>query len=329
MTLVSIITPTLNQGQYIEETILSVLSQTYSDIEYIVIDGGSSDSTLDILDRYSDQVSVVLSEPDSGQSSAINKGIALSSGEILMWLNSDDILLPHAVACIVECFYDDPDLVMLHGHSELFGEGMRPQMIGLDPGDFEFRYPSYIPFPQPSSFFRRRLISQMGLLDESLHYAMDFDLLLRAFLLGSIRYLPVLLSRYRIHETSKTSNTLAFVREWSEVFSRFLNSLSGMSAWKASLFAYDLYNPLAPSYSNSRDFDHESMRLIVFYHLETAIHMLYQAHLYDEALRRINYLRIRLPDLYSSSSLPQVLFRIRFLPTPLLRLIRDFHLSIA
>ena len=324
MTLVSIITPSFNQGDYIEETILSVLSQTYPHIEYIVIDGGSTDSTADVLSRYSDQISIVLSEPDSGQTSAINKGIKYSSGEIIMWLNSDDILLPHSVACIVHYFLEDPDLLMLHGHSELFGEGIKTQIIGLDPGNLESRYPAYIPFPQPSSFFRRRLISQTGHLDETLHYAMDFELLLRAFLVGKILYIPVLLSRYRIHETSKTKNILAFVHEWSEVFSRFCNSLPGTSVWRSRLLTYNLYTRTSISYPITRRIDEDSFRSTLFYHLETAVHMLYQANLFGEALCRIRFTRLYLFDLYSSSALPHLLFRIRFVPVPLLRLLRHF-----
>jgi glycosyltransferase involved in cell wall biosynthesis len=116
--LISIITPSYNQGEFLEDTILSVLSQDYSDIEYILIDGGSTDNSLDIIRQYKDRISDWVSEKDMGQAHAINKGLLRSRGEFLGWLNSDDILLPSTVSRVIKVFDEYPDIDVVYGRLE-------------------------------------------------------------------------------------------------------------------------------------------------------------------------------------------------------------------
>ena len=247
--LVSIVTPSFNQHEFIEETICSVLAQSYSNIEYIIVDGQSTDGTIRVLDNYSERIENIIVEPDNGQSDAINKGLRMCNGSILMWLNSDDVLLPNAVAQAVDVFNIMPESLMIHGHSQLCGDSIKSQLVGLSNGDFSFKYPAFMSFPQPASFFRKTLIDQSGLLDTSLHYGMDFDLVVRAFLLGNITYYDSLVSRYRIHSSSKTNNYFSFVEDWRLVFSRFVNTFPEFSRWRQMLVDHGLHSGSLTSYS--------------------------------------------------------------------------------
>jgi len=203
--LVSIITPSLNQGRFIEAAIDSVLSQDYPRIEYIVIDGGSTDSTLEVLRRYGDRVQWV-SEPDRGQSHAINKGFRRARGDILAWLNSDDTYLPGAVRSAVEHMVEHPDCAMVYGDGYLIDEAGRTTR----------RFPASEPFDlwklvyvhdyilQQSAFFRRAAIEAVGDLDERLHWGMDWDLFIRIGKRFRVDYLPKALASLREYGTAKT-----------------------------------------------------------------------------------------------------------------------------
>ncbi|MFN6040079.1 MAG: glycosyltransferase family 2 protein, partial [Bacteroidota bacterium] len=169
-------------AKFIEETLVSVFNQTYQPIEYIVIDGGSTDGSQEIIKKYSDHINYWVSEKDNGQSDAINKGLLRSTGEIVCWLNSDDILLQDAIEKAIKFFEAEPSVDFIHGKSILFGDGKREKIIGDKINDLSLRYVSYIPFPQPSSFFRRKIIEETGLLKTDLHYGMDFELLARVAL---------------------------------------------------------------------------------------------------------------------------------------------------
>lgn len=130
---VSIITPSYNQGEFIEETINSVISQTYENIEYLIIDGASTDSTLKVIAKYSSSISKVISEKDAGQSDAINKGIRLATGDLITWLNSDDLLEPQAIEQAVSTFIEYPEIDFVYGDVKLIDEDSN--QIGLLKGD--------------------------------------------------------------------------------------------------------------------------------------------------------------------------------------------------
>ena len=315
--LFSIVTPSFNQAQFIRQTIDSVLNQSYQNIEYIVVDGNSNDGTFEILESYRDLIDHIIIENDQGQSDAINKGLALAKGSLLMWLNSDDILLPNSIQTAVDCFSEHPDALIVHGHSELFGYHLKPKLIGEFSGELLTRYPAYMCYPQPASFFRKELISLTGDLDTHLHYAMDFDLTVRAYLNGKIVYTPYLFSKYRIHATSKTNNSILFVREWSEVFSRFINTFPIYSTWLRLLIDEGFHTGTTLQYPchtliNVLDFEQ-----IFYNHFYTCAHMLYQAGQDQESLRYICFLKKFLPKQYNTSSLNML--KIRMLINPRLR----------
>ncbi len=203
---VTVVTPSFNQAAFIEETLESVLSQNYPNLEFMVVDGGSTDGTVDILRRYDDKLSWWVSEADRGQSHAINKGLRRATGNVVAWLNSDDLYLPNALQRVAEQFSGKPELQWLTApcvHS--FPDGRRrivaPEHLA-PPSDWLW----YSRISQPSTFWRRSLHDRFGLLDEALHFAMDKDLFVR-FLIGGVPLtaLDEPLSLFRHHGASKTT----------------------------------------------------------------------------------------------------------------------------
>lgn len=176
--LVSIITPSLNQGRFIRDTIESVLSQEYPKLEYIVMDGGSTDDTLDILHSYGGRLTWK-SAPDLGQADAVNSGFRLASGDILAWLNSDDTYRPGAVKAAVEHLAAHPDTAVVYGEAYYIDE--HNAVIGTYPTeDFNLdRLAEACVICQPAAFSRRAALEAVGMLDPALRYCMDYDLWIR------------------------------------------------------------------------------------------------------------------------------------------------------
>jgi GT2 family glycosyltransferase len=204
--LVSIVTPSLNQGKFIEESILSVLGQDYPRIEYLVVDGGSTDRTLDVLGRFDGSLRWI-SEPDRGQAAAINKGFRLASGELLGWLNSDDTYEAHAVSTAVEHLRGHPDDALVYGdatHVDADGKEIGPCAY-VGPADLDRLVHESDYIVQPAAFFRRSAFEAVGGLDESLHWGMDYDLWLKIARRYPIAYVPRKLARYRQTGENKTA----------------------------------------------------------------------------------------------------------------------------
>lgn len=205
--LISIITPSYNQADFIEETIQSILSQDYPHKEYIIIDGGSTDETISILKKYNQQITWI-SEKDKGQTDAINKGFRISKGEILCWLNSDDVLLPGVITKVVECFMTNPKVKLVYGKS--YFTDKNGDIIGNYPTEpFNYNRLAIFNFiSQPSAFFTRDAFYSAGELDESLSYTMDYDLWIRIIKNSKAFYLAEYLSNNRLHTASKTMDDI-------------------------------------------------------------------------------------------------------------------------
>ena len=212
--LVSIVTPSYNQAEYLEATIRSVLEQDYPRIEYIVVDGASTDSSVEIVRRYADRLSWWASEPDRGQAEAINKGFDRATGEIVAWLNSDDLYLPGAIAAAASALGADPGLGMVYGDAVTIDPAGWP-LNRLSFGDWglaELRRFRII--CQPAVFMRRSLLDQAGPLDPSYHYMLDHHLWLRVAQLAPIHHIPALWAAARQHPAAKNvSQPAAFSRE--------------------------------------------------------------------------------------------------------------------
>ena len=204
---ITIVTPSYNQGQFIEATIRSVLLQSYPNLEYIIMDGGSQDGTVDIIRRYEPWLTYWISEPDRGQSHAINKGLERGTGEIFTWLNSDDLLLPGALWRIAEAYRAHPDSIAWVGACHLINaDGRIIKTVvpkGLERDNLANWYHGGF-FYQPSCFFSARTYQAIGGIDESLQYAMDLDLWLRLAAVGDFVAVPEIVSAAIIHENAKT-----------------------------------------------------------------------------------------------------------------------------
>lgn len=237
---ISIITPSFNQAEYIEETIRSVLLQGYSNLQYIVIDGGSLDGSKELIRKYEAHLDHWISEPDSGQTEAINKGLSRAKGDWLMWLNSDDILLPEALTKIAAAIQENPGAHWLVGNTLVTDAKLVPKnrfepVIGhLSKDRFPDTHGTWLDYvctkwsktalPQPSSIWSRHAWSKTGALDESLRYVMDFDYWTRMAFEG---FAPIRiesdLAGFRHHDVAKTAQgKIPFWLEEIEVIKRWI-----------------------------------------------------------------------------------------------------------
>jgi len=244
--LVSIITPSFNQAQFLEETMESVLGQTYPAIEYIVVDGGSTDGSIDIIKRYEKRLAAWVSESDRGQTDAINKGFAMAHGEILAWLNSDDVYLPDAVGHAVAFLTDHPEIGMVYGHAyytDQSGQPMAEYPSGVT--DHKGLRRGVNTIPQQSTFFRHKVWEMVGPLDPSYFYAMDYTLWVRISDVSPIAYLPRPLAHFRIHDASKSRT--AARRCWPEMIKlHFEDGGSRLSILYAKYLVRRMVEPLMP-----------------------------------------------------------------------------------
>lgn len=224
---ISVVTPSYNQGRFIEKTIDSVLRQDYPNFEHIIVDGGSSDQTLSVLRNH--QHIDWVSEADSGQSNAVNKGFHKATGEIIAWINSDDWYETGAFEAVADFFINYPQ------HSIVMGNCRLVDVAGTEIGQVfnhargykglrRYWLPRAIP-TQPAIFFKKHLLEKFGYLDESLHYAMDYDLWLRFAASHEFYHLDRLVANYRFHPGAKGGDRdwSKFQPEWELVYNRYVS----------------------------------------------------------------------------------------------------------
>lgn len=202
---ISIVVPSWNQAEFLGETLESLIAQDYPDLEIIVVDGGSNDGSVAVIEHYAEHLAWWVSEPDQGQTDALLKGYARATGAILGWLCSDDLLRPGTLrlAAAALTAADGPDLV--YGDTEyLYPDGsIQPKpRVGFDR---EIMLRAFNLIPQPSAFWTRAAYDRAGGLDPSFHFTMDYDLFLRFGPEAKIAHLPLCLSTYRLHDASKTT----------------------------------------------------------------------------------------------------------------------------
>ena len=225
---ISVITPSYNQAQYLEETILSVLDQNYERLEFIVIDGGSTDQSVAVIRKYESRLAYWVSEKDYGQAHALNKGLAQASGDIVAYLNSDDLYEAGAFAAVVSWFQQHPECEWLCGDTRMFGEQHETQIISAQvPKSAAHALSWAYAAPQPGMFWRRSLLSEG--FDERWRYCFDHELYVRLLLAGHrCEHLPQTLAAYRLQATSKTvAEGDLFDREFDQIAEIFEPRLEG------------------------------------------------------------------------------------------------------
>ena len=241
--LVSIITPSYNQAYFLEATIHSVIAQDYPRVEHIVVDGGSTDGSLEVIRQYEEHLAAWVSEPDKGQTDAINKGFVMSHGEILAWLNSDDTYQPHAISEAVAFFQEHPEVGMVYGDTNFIDEE------GQTLGKFNAQQTSYrrlrrggVYIPQPASFWRASLWKTVGPLDPTFYFAMDYDLWVRFAKVAELRYIPRVWANFRVYRDAKSF--AADDRCWPEMLR--VHRREGGSFFSLFMAKYALRKTMAP-----------------------------------------------------------------------------------
>jgi glycosyltransferase involved in cell wall biosynthesis len=242
---ITVVTPSFNQGEFLEATLRSVLDQNYPNLEYLVLDGGSTDDSVEIIKRYAPRLTYWHSRKDKGQADAIATGFAMSSGEILCWLNSDDILLPGALQLVGTFFRDHPRVDVLYGNrltidraGNVTGRHLWPWLLT------RAHWALGQPLAQECTFWRRAIYEQVGGLDRSRFFIMDYDLFFRMWRAGRFRKTSAFLGALRQHEETKNARHVdVWRRELAEAKARYglrdpgwlgirvLNRVDGLQRW--------------------------------------------------------------------------------------------------
>jgi len=214
--LVSIIVPSYNQGEFISRTMDSIINQSYKNFEVIVVDGLSTDNTIDVLLNYSEYITSLTCEKDQGQSDAINKGFAIAKGDIIGWINSDDLLLKDTIASVVEVFMNDDTLGFVYGDIDVIDEtdAVRDRYSGKPIFFPSIFWSLDLPIPQQGSFWNRQNLNFNLRISGEYHCVLDRDIFLRTILNARYEYLNMTLGCFRYHDNSKSvSQKLCWIRE--------------------------------------------------------------------------------------------------------------------
>lgn len=258
---ISIIVPNFNGGETIEATLVSLIEQNYPGLEILVVDGGSTDNSVDVIRKYERHISWWVSEKDSGQSDAINKGFARATGEVTNWLCSDDVLMPGALQAVGKAFAKNPEADLVAGACRFcyLGDPGRDRIDAPSPERLAL-LPCTNPLPQPGCFFRRSLLDRKPVLDVNLHFAMDFELW-NYFVQKGAKwvFIPDVLSQMNFSDSNKTSTgRVKITREFETIYKRYVNERIPLTFWhrhlryplermrrrnRSALFAYLVYFP--------------------------------------------------------------------------------------
>ena len=268
----SIITPSFNQAHFLEETILSVLQQNYEPLEFIIIDGGSTDHSADVIRRYEDRLAYWVSEKDRGQPHALNKGLAQATGDIVAYINSDDLYLPGAFAAVVDYFRQHPECNWLCGDTQMFGKDQPTTVISAEvPKSAAHALSWAYNAPQPGMFWKRELLHDG--FAENWRYCFDHELYVRLLLAGyKCQHLPQTLAAYRLHATSKTvAEGNLFDAEFDRIAEIYEPQLQGAGRrWCAA--TRHLRNSFAASRAGDRSSGLSSLLRAVWMYPESVAH---------------------------------------------------------
>jgi glycosyltransferase involved in cell wall biosynthesis len=214
---ITVVTPCYNTARFLESCIRSVLDQEYDALQYIVIDGGSTDGSVDVIRTYEPRLAYWHSRPDRGQAHAINQGLALATGDVVAYLNADDQYCAGTLSAVAAILSERPDVTVVFGDAEFIDEAGSPmgRYAGVDqPFERKLQYWQGWDVPQPTVFLRRRVLDRHGVLDESFQYALDYDWFLRIARTERFQHAGAVLAQYRLHSGSKTG-------DWASTKHRF------------------------------------------------------------------------------------------------------------
>ncbi|WP_017731988.1 glycosyltransferase family 2 protein [Nafulsella turpanensis] len=327
-TKVSIITPSYNSAAFIEQTIDSVLSQAYPKLQFIVIDGGSTDGTVDIIKKYEKYLSYWVSEPDKGQSHAINKGLKKATGEVVNWLNADDFYEKGSLLKIVEGF-QDPSVDCLCGRSNIVDEkGVFIQKsLGTDIYENSLtRTIGWARIDQPETFFRRTVFEKLRGVNEQLHYVMDKELWIRYLAmngLAGIKRTEDVVVNFRIHENSKTgAQKSKFEEETDQLYLKLAES-----------FGYKMEEKIFASFTEEPGFDFafpaklflakEDLKEVLHYYLLHKADYFYYHHKRGLSKACLQYIDRACLDAFSQKLFDKLKCRTRFFPVGVVKMFRQ------
>lgn len=322
---ISVVIPSYNQGQFIEETILSVINQQYPNLEIIIIDGGSKDNTVDVIKKYEQHITWWVSEKDKGQSDAINKGFSRITGDIATWLCSDDLYTEGALNKVAKIFSELPDEAgLIYGGATLFGEkAKRQDTFGYENAGIE-RYISGQAFPQPSSFFKSKYLKEAGSwVRADLHLGMDYDLFARLGCVCEFHATKEIFSLYRLHDASKTvSQHSKLVEDWTRSFGNLCRNLGWNDVIEKMQKIPQLSSFLNYQYNfkpNPNIIAKANKDLALFYHLCYWLKSCYQYNRRDDAREILGILKRNFPAewLAKEKFIPQIINRLK-MPDPVL-----------
>lgn len=311
---ISIITPSYNQGAYIEETILSVLDQKYPKVEYIIVDGGSTDNTIDIIKKYKKYINYWVSEKDNGQSCAINKGLKYATGEIINWLNSDDYYMPGALHHVGSVFAKG-NVTAYSGRSRVFSDSDEYLSQGTDiyPGNL-IKTIGWARIDQPETFLHRRAWDALLKVNENFHYVMDKELWIRYLLnfgLDGIVKDDRVLVNFRVHKESKTGSQAQKFRQ--ETFDLFYTIAQQRNLDVAPQLAGLIHTSAKEVFG----YDHADKDLLEKSANYFLLHIALQAYAennYQLAKKSASCVDRRFLEQQDLNTLERVLFRMKILP---------------
>ncbi len=312
---ISIITPSFNQGDYIEQTIDSVLSQNYSNLDYIIIDGGSSDNSLEIIKKHQKHLTYWISEKDNGQSEAINKGIKIATGEIINWLNSDDCYTQNTLQKVAFAFENNHTNVFC-GRSSIVENGVEiRQNKGTDIYSTLEKTIGFARIDQPETFFRKSCIDRIGYLNPNLQYVMDRDWWIRYLLLfglNGIEKTNDILVDFRSHPNSKTNT---FLNKFDEEAHNLYYTLAHQYQLPESKILEDIWQTtLLQNTTYPTTIDKILIQKSIQYYLLQMAFIAYAKDDYLQANKIIKQINSELLNTVDVEQLHQIKNRIKFLP---------------
>jgi glycosyltransferase involved in cell wall biosynthesis len=307
----SIIIPSFQQGIYLQDTIDSLSSQN-ADTELLLMDGGSTDSTIDVIKANQSKLDYWVSESDRGQSHAINKGFEKCTGDIITWVNSDDQLAEGALTKVEALFKENPHVDVIHGDTYLFGPGITEGTKGAPNRDLQSQYLGKMAFPQPSSFIRRSALKGWNeLVQEGLHFGMDYDLFVRIHLQGS-KFMRVndVLSRSLLHDECKSmTSDRKFAEDWLNIFKGVSASVGKKDLFETMCQRTGLKPSENYTYSSSLDVSDSVYQKATSYFLAGQVSFRYNAHDYDDVKKILQYLKNADREVFDYFNLSKTLLR--------------------